>query len=158
MLATSARLLRLLSVLQARRFWTGQELAERLEVEPRTLRRDVDRLRSLGYTVVARNWRLPSGDGEADLIAWDRDELVIVEVKTRETLEYGLPDRAIGPEKIRSLGRVARAWAKSTGTGRVRADVVTVVLSPHISLNLHKDAVDFGKRLLPGAIPTSAIL
>lgn len=115
-------------------------------------------LRSLGYTVVARNWRLPSGDGEADLIAWDRDELVIVEVKTRETSEYGLPDRAIGPEKIRSLGRIARAWAKSTGTGRVRADVVTVVLSPHISLNLHKDAVDFGKRLLPGAIPTSAIL
>jgi predicted DNA-binding transcriptional regulator YafY len=51
MLATSARLLRLLSVLQARRFWTGQDLAERLEIEPRTLRRDVDRLRSLGYTI-----------------------------------------------------------------------------------------------------------
>lgn len=51
MLATSARLLRLLSVLQTRRFWTGQSLAERLEVEPRTLRRDIDRLRSLGYAI-----------------------------------------------------------------------------------------------------------
>lgn len=53
MLPTSARLLRLLSLLQARRFWAGAELAERLEITPRTLRRDVDKLRSLGYPVNA---------------------------------------------------------------------------------------------------------
>ena len=53
MLDTSTRLLRLLSVLQSRRAWTGAGLAERLEVTPRTLRRDIDRLRSLGYTVAA---------------------------------------------------------------------------------------------------------
>src|SRR3954447_287483 len=53
MLETSARLLRLLSRFQARRFWTGQQLAEELEVTERTLRRDVDRLRTLGYPVHA---------------------------------------------------------------------------------------------------------
>lgn len=54
MLDTSARLLRLLALLQARQFWPGRELAERLEVTERTVRRDIDRLRSLGYPVDAR--------------------------------------------------------------------------------------------------------
>ena len=53
MVQTSARLLALLSLLQVRREWTGQELADRLEVGPRTIRRDVDKLRSLGYPVEA---------------------------------------------------------------------------------------------------------
>ena len=53
MLETSARLLRLLALLQARRDWTGPELAARLEVSPRTVRNDVERLRSLGYPVDA---------------------------------------------------------------------------------------------------------
>jgi predicted DNA-binding transcriptional regulator YafY len=51
MLDTSARLLRLLSLFQARRYWSGAELCDRLEVTARTLRRDVDRLRTLGYPV-----------------------------------------------------------------------------------------------------------
>ena len=51
MVQTSARLLRLLSMFQAQRYWSGGELSERLEVTARTLRRDVDRLRSLGYPV-----------------------------------------------------------------------------------------------------------
>lgn len=50
-LQTSARLLRLLSLLQARSFWAGTDLTSRLEVTARTLRRDVDRLRTLGYPV-----------------------------------------------------------------------------------------------------------
>lgn len=53
MLETSARLLRLLSLLQARREWSGADLADRLGVTPRTVRRDVDRLRGLGYPVDA---------------------------------------------------------------------------------------------------------
>ncbi len=53
MLQTSARLLRLLSLLQSRRHWPGRDLSERLEVDARTLRRDVDRLRELGYPVHA---------------------------------------------------------------------------------------------------------
>ena len=51
MLDTSARLLRLLSLFQARRYWSGADLSVRLAVTARTLRRDVDRLRSLGYPV-----------------------------------------------------------------------------------------------------------
>ena len=51
---TSTRTLRLLSLLQARRYWPGAELAERLRVSPRTLRRDIDRLRELGYPVQAQ--------------------------------------------------------------------------------------------------------
>ncbi len=51
MLTAPARLLRLLMLLQARSLWTGRELAERLETTARTLRRDVERLRSLGYEV-----------------------------------------------------------------------------------------------------------
>ncbi|BDT92513.1 hypothetical protein IFM12275_24890 [Nocardia sputorum] len=48
---TSARLLALLSLLQARRDWPGALLAERLQVSPRTVRRDIDRLRELGYPI-----------------------------------------------------------------------------------------------------------
>src|SRR5580658_9265143 len=66
MLETSARLLRLLSLLQSRRDWTGAELASRLDVGLRTVRRDVDRLRDLGYPVdaapgVAGGYRLGVG-------------------------------------------------------------------------------------------------
>src|SRR5260370_42552564 len=46
---TPARLLKMLSLLQARREWPGSELARRLEVSPRTVRRDIDRLRDPGY-------------------------------------------------------------------------------------------------------------
>lgn len=53
MLSSSSRLLRLLALLQTRGHWAGAELAERLAIHPRTLRRDVDRLRQLGYPIQA---------------------------------------------------------------------------------------------------------
>ncbi|HVR62885.1 MAG TPA: YafY family protein [Polyangia bacterium] len=53
MLETSARLLRLLTLLQSRATWSGPALTDRLEVTARTLRRDVDRLRALGYPVAS---------------------------------------------------------------------------------------------------------
>ena len=53
MLTASARLLSLLSLLQSRPHWAGGELAERMAIHPRTLRRDIDRLRQLGYPIHA---------------------------------------------------------------------------------------------------------
>src|SRR3954469_1628765 len=55
--SATSRALRLLELLQARRFWPGDELSRRLGVTGRTLRRDVERLRELGYRVDARRGR-----------------------------------------------------------------------------------------------------
>lgn len=99
-------------------------------------------LKQHGYKIVARNWRLPSGDGEADLIAWDGETLVIVEVKTRASGAFGPPERAIGEEKVLGLARIARAWTRYAKPARVRADVVAVVLSNPPELNLYQDAAD----------------
>src|ERR687891_466708 len=65
---TATRLLRLLSLLQRRREWTGQELAARLEVSGRTVRHDIQRLRGLGYPVDATRGAAggyPAGVGAA---------------------------------------------------------------------------------------------
>jgi putative endonuclease len=99
-------------------------------------------LRRQGYTIVARNYRLAAGDGEADLIAWEGDTLVIVEVKSRHSDQYGPPERAVGEEKRVHLRRIARAYARKTDTPweRVRCDVVTVVLTGRPRLQLVRNA------------------
>src|SRR5450432_3006906 len=51
-------------------------------------------LRRQGYTVVARNYRSGSGAGEIDIVAFDKQDLVFIEVKTRASDEFGSPDRA----------------------------------------------------------------
>ncbi|MFN8194269.1 MAG: WYL domain-containing protein [Nocardioidaceae bacterium] len=81
---TSARLLRLLSLLQTPREWPGPELAERLSVSERTVRNDVDRLRQLGYPVHATRgriggYRLEAGTAMPPLLL-DDDEAVAVAV------------------------------------------------------------------------------
>ncbi|MGP3957940.1 helix-turn-helix transcriptional regulator [Nonomuraea sp. 3N208] len=87
MLETSARLLRLLSLLQSRADWTGAELAGRLEVGLRTVRRDIDRLRDLGYPVdatpgVAGGYRLGVGAALPPLLL-DDEEAVAVAISLR---------------------------------------------------------------------------
>ncbi|HEU4397550.1 MAG TPA: YafY family protein [Actinomycetota bacterium] len=84
MLQTSARLLRLLSLLQARADWSGPALADRLGVTTRTVRNDVERLRSLGYPVhgtpgVGGGYRLGAGAALPPLLL-DDDEAVAVAV------------------------------------------------------------------------------
>lgn len=75
-------MLRLLSLLQTHRYWPGHELADRLEVSPRTLRRDVDRLRSLGYDVdavrgAAGGYQLRAGGSLPPLLLEDEEAVAI---------------------------------------------------------------------------------
>ena len=99
-------------------------------------------LRREGYIIVARNYRLSSGEAEADLIAWHGEDLVIVEVKTREGTEYGSPERAVNLEKQRHLIRVAREYARKTDTAweRVRFDIVSIVLTKPPAITLLRSA------------------
>src|SRR3954451_11765227 len=87
MLDTSARLLRLLTLLQTRREWSGAELSTRLEISERTLRRDMDRLRTLGYPVAsstgtAGGYRLERGAAMPPLLL-DDEEAVAVAIGLR---------------------------------------------------------------------------
>jgi predicted DNA-binding transcriptional regulator YafY len=91
-LETSARLLRLLTLLQSRPQWPGHELAARLEVTPRTLRRDIQRLRDLDYPVhslpgVAGGYRLGSGAALPPL-QLDDDEAVAVVLSLRSSASH----------------------------------------------------------------------
>jgi putative endonuclease len=84
-------------------------------------------LRAHGFIVVARNWRPPQGGGEIDIIAWERDTLVFVEVKTRLS-DLSAPERAISDDKMRVLRRTARDYVRRTCPEHpsLRFDVVTV--------------------------------
>jgi len=101
MLKTSARLLRLLSVLQSRRHWSGSELSERVGVDARTIRRDIDRLRELGYAVEASpglggGYQLKPGSSLPPVLL-DDDEAVAVAVAVRAAGSVGkMEETAVG--------------------------------------------------------------
>ncbi|MBV2356581.1 YafY family transcriptional regulator [Streptomyces sp. J2-1] len=108
MLETSARLLRLLSLLQAHREWSGAELAASLGVTARTVRRDVDRLRGLGYPVHASpgtggGYQLGAG-AELPPLLLDDDEAVAVAVGLRTAAGQGI--EGIGETSVRALAKL----------------------------------------------------
>jgi predicted DNA-binding transcriptional regulator YafY len=108
MLETSARLLRLLSLFQARRYWSGAELVERLDVTSRTLRRDVDRLRHLGYPVhstsgTSGGYQLGAGATLPPLLL-DDDEAVAVAVGLRTAASGGVT--GIEESSVRALAKL----------------------------------------------------
>jgi putative endonuclease len=85
-------------------------------------------LRRNGFTVVARNWRPPQGGGEIDIVAWERDWLVFVEVKSRTSGEVSAPERAINANKMQVLRRAARDYIRRAGADelRVRFDAISL--------------------------------
>src|SRR5580704_9362809 len=108
---TSSRTLRLLSLLQTRRFWPGDDLAERLEVSTRTLRRDIDRLRELGYPVEAQRgidggYQLAPGAVLPPLVL-DDEEAVAIGVGLQAAIQGGT---VIGIEEssVRALTKIVR--------------------------------------------------
>lgn len=145
MLETSARLLRLLALLQSRAFWSGADLAARLEVTERTIRRDVDRLRSLGYPVlssvgVAGGYQLGAGASLPPLLLEDDEALAVAlglrtaaagtvvgveeaALRALAKLEQVLPQRV--RRRVKALHE-AVAPLYSTGP-RVRAEVLSAL-------------------------------
>jgi len=108
MIQTSARLLKLLSLLQSRRNWPGADLARRLEVDVRTVRRDVDKLRRLGYPIHASTgstggYRLGAGAALPPLLL-DDDEAVAVAVGLRTAA--GGTVAGIAETSVRALAKL----------------------------------------------------
>jgi predicted DNA-binding transcriptional regulator YafY len=105
---TSARTLRLLSLLEGRRYWPGAELAERLQVSARTLRRDVDRLRELGYPIQAQRgvdggYQLAAGTALPPLVV-DDEEAVALAVSLQVAAQGGVEGTA--EASMRALAKV----------------------------------------------------
>ncbi|GHC80749.1 DNA-binding transcriptional regulator [Nocardiopsis terrae] len=108
MKSTSARLLQLLSLLQTRKDWPGSDLADRLAVSPRTVRRDVDRLRDLGYPIQATmgtggGYQLGAGAALPPLLL-DDDEAVAVAVGLRTAAQGGVS--GIEETSVRALAKL----------------------------------------------------
>src|SRR6478609_1834656 len=105
---TTSRVLQLLGLLQARRAWSGEELAERLGVTTRSVRRDVERLRDLGYPVLASTGRgggyqLGAGAALPPLLL-DPDEAVAMAVCLR--LAAGGSVAGVGESALRALSKL----------------------------------------------------
>jgi putative endonuclease len=85
-------------------------------------------LRAKGFIVAARNWRPPQGGGEIDIVAWEGDWLVFVEVKTRTSAQWSAPERDIDIEKIETLRRAARDYIRRANAdqSRVRFDAISI--------------------------------
>ena len=127
---TSSRLLSLLSLLQARRDWPGAVLAERLAVTPRTVRRDVDRLRELGYPVQSSKgpdggYRLEAGSDLPPLL-FDDDQAVALAVALQVAAASGAGIEEAATRALITVRQVMPARLRH----RIDAVQVTTVPSP----------------------------
>ncbi|WP_433200129.1 helix-turn-helix transcriptional regulator [Nocardia sp. CA-107356] len=127
---TPARLLRLLSLLQTPREWPGSELAERLGVTDRTVRRDIDRLRELGYPVEATmgatgGYRLVAGAAMPPLLV-DDEEAVAIAVGLRAAA--GSAITGIEEASVRALAKLEQVLPAKL---RRRVRVLGTALVPH---------------------------
>jgi putative endonuclease len=87
-----------------------------------------DHLESLGFMIIHRNWR--HQPYEIDIVATDNDELVIVEVKTRATDEFGDPQDFVSRRKQSQLVKAAQLYAQDNNVDmEIRFDVVAVIIN-----------------------------
>jgi putative endonuclease len=89
-----------------------------------------DYLLKAGFRILERNFRC--SDGEIDIVAADRRDLVACEVKTRSDVRFGTPAEAVTRQKLRRLRHLAAVWASSQGWfyDQLRVDVIGVLRSP----------------------------
>ena len=94
----------------------------------------VAHLKARGYEILARNYRAIRG--EIDLVAQDGDCIVFVEVKTRRSLKFGLPQAAVTAHKQRQISKVALAYLQTHNLfdAPCRFDVIAIHLSPRLEL------------------------
>ena len=94
----------------------------------------VKHLKARGYRILAQNYR--ARRGEIDLIARDGEFIVFVEVKTRRSLKFGLPQAAVTLQKQRQISKVALAYLQSRNLldAPCRFDVIAIHLSPQLEL------------------------
>ena len=99
-------------------------------------------LQKRGYTIVARNWRAEDGSGELDLVAWDGPTLVVVEVKTRASADFGLPEDAVDSAKRSNLSRTAARYLREADIplSQLRFDIVSIVLKARPEIDHIRDA------------------
>ncbi|MGI5131513.1 helix-turn-helix transcriptional regulator [Pseudonocardia sp. CA-107938] len=126
---TSSRTLRLLSLLQTHRYWPGAELADRLEVSVRTLRRDVERLRELGYPVNASRgvdggYQLAAGAALPPLVL-DDEEAVALAVGLQTAAQGGVA--GIAESSVRALAKVVQVMPPKL---RKRVDALRAMTTP----------------------------
>ncbi|MEV6256532.1 transcriptional regulator [Nocardia sp. NPDC051911] len=141
---TSVRLLALLSLLQARRDWPGMLLAQRLEVSPRTVRRDVDRLRQLGYPIVTSKgpdggYRLGAGTQLPPLLFDDEQAVALaVALQIATTAGAGIEEsaaralttiRQVMPARLRHRMDTLRITAVAPPADQSAPEVGTEVLT-----------------------------
>ncbi|QIV87506.1 helix-turn-helix transcriptional regulator [Glutamicibacter mishrai] len=140
-MSTSTRFLRLLSLLQTHRYWSGDELAERLDVSLRTVRRDIDRLRDLGYPVqadrgVGGGYQLASGTALPPLVL-DDEEAVALVVSLQSTVHAGAS--VLAEAALRAMGKVVPVLPARL---RKRAQALTASTVPLNSQSPAPDPVD----------------
>lgn len=86
-------------------------------------------LQEQGYEIVSRNWR--HGRSEIDIIAREAQTLVFVEVKTRQTTRFGLPEESISTSKMNAVTRAALEYLRHYPSPRIRFDVIAISLIPN---------------------------
>ena len=165
MAETTARVLRLLSLLQTHRFWSGDELADRLDVSERTLRRDVERLRELDYPVHATRgtgggYWLEAGAAMPPLVL-DDDEAVAVAIGLRTAAAAGV--EGVGEASVRALAKLeqvlpARLRPQVAALAAATSPLVSAVptVAPDVLATLARacrdgERVRFGYRRRDGA-------